>query len=75
MRSDNNKKSLKTDWQTISDIMDKDQTVLVVDNKGYEYQGKITSADHRSMFLNVGNDEHKAVWLGHVVRFEIIEAD
>ena len=37
--------SLKTDWKTISDIMDNDQTVLVVDNKGYVYQGKITTAD------------------------------
>ena len=74
MSNDNlNKKSLKTDWQTISDIMDSNKTVLVVDNKGYEYKGKITSADHRSMFINVGNDEHKAVWLAHVVKFEIVD--
>ena len=72
--SNNNleKQSLKTDWETISDIMDKNETVMVVDNKGYEYKGKITSADHRSMFINVGNDEHKAVWLAHVVKFEIV---
>jgi len=66
-------KSLKTDWKTISDIMDTNQTVLVVDNKGYEYKGKISSADHRSLFINVGNDEHKAVWLAHVVKFEIVD--
>ena len=73
MSNDNvEKQSLKTDWKTISDIMDANQTVLVVDNKGYEYKGKITSADHRSLFINVGNDQHKAVWLAHVVRFEIV---
>ena len=73
MSNDNlEKQSLKTDWETISDIMDKDKTVLVTDSKGYEYKGKITSADHRSMFINVGNDEHKVVWLAHVVRFEIV---
>ena len=72
--SNNNleKQSLKTDWKTISDIMDKNETVLVVDNKGYEYQGKITSADHRSLFIDVGGGEHKAVWLAHVVKFEIV---
>lgn len=69
--NDNN--TLKTDWETISDIMDKNKTVLVADNKGYEYQGKISSADHRSLFINVGNDEHKAVWLPNVVKFEILE--
>ena len=74
MSNDNlEKQSLKTDWKTISDIMDKNQTVLVIDNKGYEYKGKITSADHRSMFINAGNDEHKAVWLAHIVKFEIVE--
>ena len=74
MSNDNlEKQSLKTDWKTISDIMDKNKTVLVVDNKGYEYKGKITSADHRSMFINVGNDEHKAVWLAHVVKFELAD--
>ena len=52
--------------------MGKNKTVLVADNKGYEYKGKISSADHRSLFINVGNDEHKAVWLGHVVKFEIV---
>ncbi len=73
MSNDNSSKStLKTDWQTISDIMDADKTVLVVDNKGYEYKGKISSADHRSLFIHVGNDEHKAVWLAHVVKFEIV---
>ena len=73
MSNDNlEKQSLKTDWKTISDIMDKNQTVLVIDNKGYEYKGKITSADHRSLFINVGNNEHKAVWLAHVVKFEIV---
>ena len=62
MSNDNlGKQSLKTDWKTISEIMDKNETVLVVDNKGYEYKGKITSADHRSMFINVGNDEHSNV--------------
>lgn len=73
--SNNNleKQSLKTDWKTISDIMDKNDTVLVVDNKGCEYKGKITSADHRSLFINVGNNEHKAVWLAHVVKFEIVD--
>ena len=68
------KQSLKTDWKTISDIMDNDQTVLVVDNKGYEYKGKITTADHRSLFIDVGGGEHKAVWLGHVVNFQIVDA-
>ena len=68
-----NKKSLKTDWKTISDIMDKNETVLVVDNKGYECKGKIPSADHRSMFINVCNDEHKALWLAHVVKFELAD--
>ena len=52
--------------------MDKNETVMVVDNKGYEYKGKITSADHRSMFINVGNNEHKAVWLAYVVKFETV---
>ena len=64
---------MKTDWQSISDRMDKNKTVLVIDNKGYKYKGKTTSADHRSMFISVGNDEHKAVWLAHVVRFEIVD--
>ena len=74
MSNDNlEKQSLKTHWKTISDIMDKNQTVLVIDNKGYEYKGKITSADHRSLFINVGNNEHKAVWLAHVVKFEIVD--
>ena len=57
----------------MSDIMDKNETVLVVDNKGYEYKGKITSADHRSLFVDVGDGEHKAVWLAHVVKFEIVD--
>ena len=51
--------------------MDKNETVMVVDNKGYEYKGKITSADHRSLFVDVGGGEHKAVWLAHVVKFEL----
>ena len=74
MSNDNlEKQSLKTDWETISDIMDKNETVLVVDNKGYECKGKITSADHRSMFIDVGGGEHKAIWLSHVVKFEIVD--
>lgn len=74
MNNDNlEQQSLKTDWKTISEIMDKNETVLVVDNKGYEYQGKITSADHRSLFIDVGGFEHKAVWLAHVVKFEIVD--
>lgn len=24
-------------------------------------------------FINVGNDEHKAVWLAHVVKFELAD--
>ena len=74
LRNDNsNETTLKTDWKTISDIMDANQTVLVADNKGYEYKGKISSADHRSLFINVGNDEHKAVWLPNVVKFEVVD--
>jgi hypothetical protein len=64
---------MKTDWKTISDIMDKDQAVLVVDNKGYEYRGKIASADHRSLFIDVGDGDYKAVWLPHIIKFEIAE--
>ena len=49
--SNNNleKQSLKTDWETISNIMEKDQTVLVTDVKGNEYKGKILTSDHRAM--------------------------
>ena len=64
---------MNTDWKIISDIMDKNQTVKVVDNKGYTCQGKINSADHRSMFIDVGGGDHKAVWLAHVVKFEIVD--
>ena len=65
---------MNTDWKTLSDIMNKNQTVKVVDNKGYRYQGKITSADHRSLFIDVGSGEHKAVWLPHVVKFDLAES-
>ena len=64
---------MNTDWKIISDIMDKNQTVKVVDNKCYTSQGKINSADHRSMFIDVGGGDHKAVWLAHVVKFEIVD--
>ena len=50
MSNDNlEKQSLKTDWETISDIMENDQTVLVTDAKGNEYKGKILTSDHRAM--------------------------
>ncbi len=74
MSTDNiTKHSLKTDWKTISDIMDNNKTVRVIDNKGYQCQGKISSADHRSLFIDVGNGEHKAVWLPHIVTFEFVD--
>ena len=65
---------MNTDWETLSDIMDKNQTVKVVNNKGYTCPGKIISADHRSLFIDVGRGEHKAVWLPHVVQFELVES-
>ena len=64
---------MNTDWKTLSDIMDKNQTVKIVDTKGYTCQGQITSADHRSMFIDVSGGDHKAVWLAHVLKFEIVD--
>ena len=73
--SNNNleKQSLKTDWETISDIMEKDQTVLVTDAKANEYKGKILTSDHRAMFVKVSEDENKVVFHRDIVNFEIVE--
>ena len=68
-----NKKSLKTDWKTISDIMEKDQTVLVTDAKGNEYKGKILTSDHRAMFVKVSEEENKVIFHRDIVNFKIVD--
>ena len=64
---------LKTDWKTISDIMDKNETVMVVDNKGNEYKGKILTSDHRAMFVKVSEDENKVIFHRDIVNFQIVD--
>ena len=66
------KQSLKTDWETISNIMENDQTVLVTDAKGNEYKGKILTSDHRAMFVKVSEDENKVVFHRDIVNFQIV---
>ena len=74
MSNDNLKKqSLKTDWETISNIMEKDQTVLVTDIKGNKYKGKILTSDHRAMFVKVNEDENKVIFHRDIVNFQIID--
>lgn len=53
--------------------MDSNKTVRVVDNKGGEYRGKIFLTDHYSLSIDVGNGEHKSVWLPHIVTFELVD--
>ena len=66
-------KTLKTDWETISTIMEKDQTVLVTDAKGNEYKGKILTSDHRAMFVKVSEDENKVVFHRDIANFQIVD--
>ena len=74
MSNDNLKKQLlKTDWETISNIMEKDQTVLVTDTKGNKYKGKILTSDHRAMFVKVSEDENKVIFHRDIVNFQIID--
>ena len=74
MSNDNsNKKSLKTDWETISNIIEKDQTVLVTDAKANEYKGKILTSDHRAMFVKVSEDENKVIFHRDIVNFQIVD--
>ena len=64
---------LKTDWETISNIIEKDQTVLVTDAKGNKYKGKILTSDHRAMFVKVNEDENKVIFHRDIVNFQIID--
>ena len=64
---------LKTHWETISNIMEKDQTVLVTDAKGNKYKGKILTSDHRAMFVKVNEDENKVIFHRDIVNFQIID--
>ena len=74
MSNDNlEKHPLKTDWETISNIMEKDQTVLVTDAKGNEYKGKILTSDHRAMFVKVSEEENKVIFHRDIVNFQIID--
>ena len=66
--------NLKTNWQTISDLMDNKTTVFVKDKLGYECQGIITMADNRTMWIKaLDNDKQQGVWLNYVVEFREIK--
>ena len=67
------KQSLKTDWETISNIMENDQTVLVTDAKGNKYKGKILTSDHRAMFVKVNEDENKVIFHRDILNFQIVD--
>ena len=61
---------LKTNWQTLTDLIDNKITVFVKDKRGYECQGIITMADHRSMWIkSPDDDKQNGVWLNDVVEF------
>ena len=64
------KESLTTNWQTLTDLIENKTPVFVTDKRGYSYQGIITMADHRSMWIKEpSNDNQKGVWLNDVVEF------
>jgi len=65
--------SIKMNWKILSDIMDNDQSVLIIDNKGDQYQGKIISSDHRALFIKISKDENKLIFHRNIVNFKIID--
>ena len=67
------KQPLKTDWETISNIMENDQAVLVTDAKGNKYKGKILTSDHRAMFVKVSEEENKVIFHRDIVNFQIVD--
>lgn len=65
---------LKTNWQRLSELIDNKTTVFVTDRRGHQYQGFITMADHRSMWIQApDNDRQHGVWLNDVVEFRKVE--
>ncbi|WP_440617820.1 hypothetical protein [Cysteiniphilum sp. 6C5] len=63
-------RNLKTNWQTLTNLIENKTTVFVKDKRGYTCQGIITMADHRSMWIKLSdNDKQNGVWLNDVVEF------
>jgi len=53
--------------------MDNQKTVIITDNKGARYQGKILRSDHRATFLTINQDENKLIFNRNIIAFEVLE--
>jgi len=73
LRDNLNENKPKFDWESFSEAMDNDRDVVIVDNEGTRYKGKIVRSDNRSTIVLLNDGERRVVFNRNIVEFEIVD--
>ena len=67
------KTNSKFNWESFSEAMDNDKNVIIIDNEGTRYKGKIVRSDNRSTIVLLNDGERRVVFNRNIVDFEIVD--
>ena len=63
----------KFNWESFSEAMDNDKNVVIIDNEGTRYKGKIVRSDNRSTIVLLNDGERRVVFNRTIADFEILD--
>ena len=67
------KANSKFNWESFSEAMDNDKNVVIIDNEGTRYKGKIVRSDNRSTIVLLNDGERRVVFNRTIADFEILD--